>query len=181
MRRAVARVAAYRVYRIAAAPRTLPVAISFVGCDSTGDSSVRRIRQYEGEHIIVRFEPRRCIHASECVHGLPSVFERDRRPWIDAGAAPAEDIARVVERCPTGALTYERMDGGPAEAVPTRPVIRVQPGGPLYVHGHLELADDHGQPIEAGPRVALCRCGASRNKPFCDNTHAEIGFDAGRA
>ena len=75
-----------------------------------------RTKSYEGEGIVINFELRRCIHAAKCVGGLPAVFDANRRPWIEAGNASADEIVRVVEQCPSGALTYERTDGGPAEA-----------------------------------------------------------------
>ena len=135
-----------------------------------------RTREYKAEHITVRFDPSRCIHAAECVHGLPGVFEQNRRPWIDTGAGDADQIAQVIERCPTGALSYERHDGGLAERPPETPAIRVSPNGPLYLRGDLEIVGYDGVIFVGGSRVALCRCGASKNKPYCDNSHLEIGF-----
>ncbi|MEQ9399623.1 MAG: (4Fe-4S)-binding protein [Longimicrobiales bacterium] len=136
-----------------------------------------KAREYEGDGIVVSYELRRCIHAAKCVHGLPEVFDPDRRPWIDPSGSDADRIAAVVERCPTGALTYRRTDGGPAEEAPA-PYIRTAPDGPVYVQGSIELRDADGQVYWTGTRAALCRCGASKNKPFCDNTHLDIGFEA---
>lgn len=135
-------------------------------------------REYEGEGIVVRFEPRRCIHAEECVHGLPTVFDARRRPWVDPSRAGAEAIADVVSRCPTGALRFERSDGGPSEEPPPRNTVTVVPDGPLYAWGDLEVevAGDRAPVREI--RAALCRCGASESKPFCDNSHVECGFTA---
>ncbi len=71
-------------------------------------------KRYAGDAIAVTFEAQRCIHAAECVRRLPAVFERNRRPWILPDAAAAAEVAAVIERCPTGALHYERRDSGPA-------------------------------------------------------------------
>ncbi len=136
-----------------------------------------QIREYEGEGIVVRYDVRRCIHAEECVHGLPDVFDPERRPWIDAGAAPADRIAAVVCQCPTGALSFERTDGGPAEPVMPHNQIRVEANGPLYVSGDVELTLPDGD-VQRETRIALCRCGDSKIKPYCDNTHLETGFTA---
>jgi CDGSH-type Zn-finger protein/uncharacterized Fe-S cluster protein YjdI len=136
-----------------------------------------RIREYEGEGIVVRYDARRCIHAGECVHGLPDVFDAERRPWVDADASSAEQIAAVVCRCPTGALSYERTDGGPAEPVLPHNQVRVEANGPLYASGDIELTMPDGT-VRRETRVALCRCGDSKNKPYCDNTHLEAGFTA---
>ena len=138
-----------------------------------------RTKSYDGEGITVRFEARRCIHAAKCVGHLPGVFNVDKRPWIDARGASVDEIVRVVEMCPSGALTYERSDGGPPEAIPDGPPrVATAADGPLYVRGAIEVVDHEGRAITVGPRVALCRCGASKNKPYCDNSHVEAGFTA---
>jgi CDGSH-type Zn-finger protein/uncharacterized Fe-S cluster protein YjdI len=136
----------------------------------------RKIREYEGEGITIRFEPRRCIHAKECVRGLESVFDPNRRPWVDPVGADADAIARTVSRCPTGALQFERSDGGPAEQAPGRNSVRIVTDGPLYVRGELEIRLPGEDKPRNETRVALCRCGESKNKPFCDDSHYECGF-----
>ena len=140
-----------------------------------------KIRSYEGDGITVLFDGARCIHAAECVRGLPSVFDADARPWVQPKGADADAVAAVVHRCPSGALTYERTDGGPAEPIPLGPPqIRTVPDGPLYVRGDVAIHDAEGNRVQAGPRVALCRCGASKNKPYCDNSHLQSGFSDAR-
>jgi CDGSH-type Zn-finger protein/uncharacterized Fe-S cluster protein YjdI len=137
-------------------------------------------RSYESDDVVVEYDVKRCIHAAECVKGLPSVFDPKKRPWIDPAAATSEDLARVIERCPTGALQYRRKDDGPDEAPPATNTIRIDADGPLYLSGDLRVTMPSGETI-AQTRVALCRCGHSRNKPFCDNSHIEAGFqDPGR-
>jgi CDGSH-type Zn-finger protein/uncharacterized Fe-S cluster protein YjdI len=135
-----------------------------------------KIREYEGKNISVKYDVSRCIHAEECVGRLPSVFERDRRPWIDADAASADEVAAVIERCPTGALWYDRKDGGAAEVVPDRNVARVDADGPVYIRGDLEIVDAEGAVQLECTRLALCRCGASESKPYCDGRHSDVGF-----
>lgn len=135
----------------------------------------RKTRSYGGEGIVVRFEPARCIHAARCVNGLPEVFDPEARPWIQPGKASAEAVAEVVRRCPTGALTYGRSDGGEKEEIPTENTLRVIPDGPLYLAGAIRLETADGEVLEE-TRVALCRCGDSKHKPFCDNTHIEKKF-----
>jgi CDGSH-type Zn-finger protein len=58
--------------------------------------------------------------------------------------------------------------------------ITVRPNGPYLVKGPIELVDGDGHPFEvaAGKTIALCRCGGSTTKPFCDGTHSKAGFDA---
>ena len=134
----------------------------------------RKLIEYESDAIIVTYDPKRCIHAEECIHGLPGVFEKDRRPWIDPTQGQADAIAAVVTRCPTGALSFERKDGGPAESAPSQNTAVLTQDGPLYAAGRIEIATSEG--VQNETRVAFCRCGASKNKPFCDNSHVEAGF-----
>ena len=137
-------------------------------------------RVYEGEAIAVRWTASRCIHSGECVKGLPQVFDPKGRPWIRPDEADPDELAEVVRRCPTGALHYERKDLGEDEKPPDRNVIRVETHGPLVLEGDLEIQDPSGTTILEDTRVALCRCGASESKPFCDGSHVKASFeDAG--
>lgn len=138
-----------------------------------------RTREYQGDGIVVTYELQRCIHAAECVKGLPEVFDPGRRPWIDATRSGADSVARAVERCPTGALTYRRTDGGREEATPAEARIETVPDGPVHVRGRVKIESPDGSVCWTGNRAALCRCGHSRNKPFCDNTHEDVGFRSG--
>jgi CDGSH-type Zn-finger protein/uncharacterized Fe-S cluster protein YjdI len=135
------------------------------------------IHEYESEDVTVSFDSNRCIHARECVRGIPTVFDADRRPWIDPEAADAEAIAAVVERCPTGALQYERHDGGPVEEPPARNTVTVVEDGPLYLRGDIALESPDGETVLTDTRIGLCRCGHSENKPLCDNSHERV-FEA---
>jgi len=138
--------------------------------------STVKIHRYEGEGIVVTYEARRCVHAARCTHGLPAVFDPNRKPWVDAKAAPADAVARAVEGCPTGALQYERRDGGPQEAPAAKNTVQVAADGPLYLRGRVRVNDSDGQPVVRDTRVALCRCGKSAIKPFCDGSHEKAGF-----
>ena len=133
-----------------------------------------KTQQYEGKEITVRFDPALCIHASECVRGLPKVFRPDRSGgWIFPDEAEAERLAALIERCPSGALTYEQREGA-TEQPPTRNSVTVEKNGPLTLHADFTLKGE--QP--AACRATLCRCGVSQNKPFCDGSHGMAGFKA---
>jgi CDGSH-type Zn-finger protein/uncharacterized Fe-S cluster protein YjdI len=134
-------------------------------------------KRYTSETIAVTFDGARCIHAAECVRGMPTVFDTKRRPWILPAAGTAEEIVAVIERCPTGALHYERSDGGPAERPDTRNTLRVRARGPYYTRGKLRVITAEGDLYLQDVRIALCRCGRSQYKPFCDNSHIAAGFD----
>ena len=136
---------------------------------------MRRI--YRGAAIEVSFDLDLCTHIGECLRRQPEVFELRRRPWILPDGASADEIAAVVERCPSGALQYRRVDGGPEEHGPEPAVVTPIRNGPLLVRGRVEVRRDDGT-LEILPRASLCRCGGSLNKPFCDNTHLRNGFRA---
>jgi uncharacterized Fe-S cluster protein YjdI/CDGSH-type Zn-finger protein len=126
--------------------------------------------------IEVSFDPNLCSHAANCLRGLPEVFNLQARPWIQPEHATAEQLAEVILRCPSGALTYRRFDGGPEEVA--EPGVNVRPvrNGPLYVRGEIQVLDGEGATHRTATRAALCRCGDSENKPYCDGTHMRTGF-----
>lgn len=125
-------------------------------------------RTYKGQDIDVEFNAKICIHAAECVKGLPNVFDVDKRPWISPDNEEADRIAEVVERCPSGALRYIRKDSGPGEQVSTPTIIESDSSGKLYIRGHLSIETD--EKMLDAKRAILCGCGHSENKPFCDNS-----------
>lgn len=133
-------------------------------------------RTYEGAAIEVHWEPRLCIHVRNCVRSLPAVFRPEERPWVVADAADADTVAAAVESCPTGALHYHRLDDGPEETAGEETTIDPRPNGPLFLRGRLRVVAPDGSVIREDTRAALCRCGGSENKPFCDGTHRRIGF-----
>ena len=136
------------------------------------------IHEYAGERITVTYDVKRCIHARDCVEGLPEVFDPDKRPWIDPDNADTDELADVIMQCPTGALQFERTDDGPEEPVPDENTVTIIPNGPLYVRGDIEIATLDDTVLLEDTRVGLCRCGMSENKPLCDNSHEKIDFQA---
>ncbi len=159
-----------------------------------------KVHEYEGKDITVTYDVERCIHAAECVRGLPAVFNPDNRPWIDPDAASADEVVEAVGRCPTGALQYLRDHGSGAgePAVETAAAgaaaaevgatndaspadcatIDVSSNGPLLIAGKIMLGLSSGAEPLKMTSVALCRCGHSSNKPYCDGSHAATGFVA---
>jgi CDGSH-type Zn-finger protein/uncharacterized Fe-S cluster protein YjdI len=138
-------------------------------------------RTYAGDAIEVLWEPRLCIHVRNCVSRLPRVFDPEARPWVVVDAADADAVAAAIESCPTGALHYRRLDGGREEQQPAETTVEPRPNGPLFVRGSVRIVDGDGRLIREDTRVALCRCGASENKPFCDGSHRRIGFTTASA
>ena len=134
------------------------------------------LKQYEGDGIEVHWGPKLCIHVSNCVRALPQVFNPNARPWVNADAASADDIAAAIESCPTGALSYTRTDGSPQERPASPTEVQPRPNGPLFVRGDVQMIDAEGNVTRKATRVALCRCGQSSNKPYCDLSHRAAGF-----
>ncbi|HEX4388035.1 MAG TPA: CDGSH iron-sulfur domain-containing protein, partial [Steroidobacteraceae bacterium] len=127
-----------------------------------------------GERLDLIYEGSRCIHSRFCVTLAPRVFLANvKGPWIHPDAIPVERLVAVSEQCPSGAIRYRRRDGQPDERAPEVNLATVREAGPYAFHGALEI---DGRP--AGFRATLCRCGASRHKPFCDGSHREAGFAA---
>lgn len=137
-----------------------------------------KLREYEHDGVRITYDAQRCIHAAECVRGLPSVFDTNRRPWIDPAGASGAQIAEVVRRCPTGALQYDLGVEGDAETADEPNALTIAENGPVYARGDIELLDSNHELIGRETRVAFCRCGASNNKPWCDGSHGDIGFEA---
>lgn len=132
------------------------------------------VERIEGEALTLLFNGKRCIHARHCVLGQPGVFKANvEGPWIDPDAATTEGLVTVAHMCPSGAIRYARKDGGPEEVAPPVNLVQLRENGPLGLRGELVLGNE-----AIGMRATLCRCGASKNKPFCDGSHNEIAFKA---
>jgi CDGSH-type Zn-finger protein len=130
---------------------------------------------YPGADIKVHFNKLQCSASEECAHGLPKVFEHGRNPWIEPRHASAEEIVAVIQRCPSGALRYTHKDKvGPEHSGP--PSIRVRRDGPYEVRGGVPLRSGFWLEQATHQIYTLCRCGKSKNKPFCDGSHWRVNF-----
>lgn len=140
------------------------------------DDGKRRQRDYAAPGGTVHDRRWICSHAAECARGMPEVFRQNAKPWIVPDAAALERIREVVRRCPSGALTVSM--GGIEELAPPAPrppAIDVEKNGPYRVTGGPPLQDPSGVQPPVAEHYTLCRCGKSRNKPFCDGSHRD-GF-----
>ena len=131
------------------------------------------MKEYSNQEIIVCWQPEKCIHSRECIKGLPQVFNHNHKPWVDMKGANSEEIMRIIDRCPSGALSYKKADSSEPPSVK----IKVARNGPLLVEGDCLLVDRDGKDESIKGLFALCRCGGSKKKPFCDGSHAKIDFD----
>jgi CDGSH-type Zn-finger protein/uncharacterized Fe-S cluster protein YjdI len=138
--------------------------------------SGKKAIKYPGKNLDVFWNGRLCIHVGECGRAKGELFTTGRKPWCDPTLASDDEVEEVVKRCPTGALNYEYKDGSGAETAAAANTIHVAYNGPLYVHGDLSIDDAPRDVPGLAFRAALCRCGQSKNKPFCDNSHEDAGF-----
>jgi hypothetical protein len=117
-----------------------------------------------------------CIHSAICFHGLPGVFDPRKRPWITAEGGTTDEIVAQVSKCPSGALSYFRNNEMTNPAVDVEAIVEVSANGPLLVYGNIRIKDAEGNQTIKNKVTALCRCGQSANKPYCDGTHRKVGF-----
>ncbi|MFZ4719664.1 MAG: CDGSH iron-sulfur domain-containing protein [Ilumatobacteraceae bacterium] len=152
---------------------------SSVGFDGTETAAATgyddRATTYEGTRLVVRDDRSICIHAGFCGNRVTNV-------WKEMGGTGTEDsivraqVINMVERCPSGAMTYRvEADGNDVEP-DLRPAVGVIADGPLHLTGGVTVQRTDGSTLETRNRVTLCRCGASKNKPLCDGAHREAGF-----
>ncbi len=139
----------------------------------------RNLQVYQSPGIVVTYDPNLCVHAAICVRGLPKVFDTARAAWIHPDAAEASEVAAVVARCPSGALQAVRPGIAPGTdtAADAAVTVRVLGDGPALVRGPVTLELPSGV-TQARSSFAICRCGRSRETPFCDGSHASVGWRA---
>ena len=138
-------------------------------------------KEYSNDEISIVWKKEKCIHSANCVRSLPGVFKPHERPWISIKNADTPHLKETIEKCPSGALTWKNVATedfvkNVDEAVADSTKLSVFADGPILIKGNFEITDSSGNVLEKKDSVALCRCGASENKPFCDGAHKKIGF-----
>jgi CDGSH-type Zn-finger protein/uncharacterized Fe-S cluster protein YjdI len=154
-------------------PSTADAAVP-AGAPVAAPAAAPQMETAAGRDLDILFTARRCIHARFCVTGAPRVFLANvQGPWIHPDAMPVERLVDIAHACPSGAIRYRRHDGQPDETAPPVNLAAIREAGPYAFRGDLMLRG-----AASGFRATLCRCGASKNKPYCDGSHHEIGFSA---
>jgi uncharacterized Fe-S cluster protein YjdI len=134
-------------------------------------------KKYSNGEVTIVWKPGICIHSTLCFKGLPEVFDPRKRPWVSPENSSTQSIIEQVRKCPSGALSYYLNEVNiEQKEESTGVIIEISPDGPLLVQGGFRLKDTTGSLIEKSNTTALCRCGSSANKPFCDGSHRKIGF-----
>jgi len=137
----------------------------------------KKVHSYSNDEITIIWNANTCFHSEICTKNLSSVFNLKQKPWINVNGATKEEVIKLINTCPSGALSYdlsntEEKDINPAISVS----IRIRLDGPMVVNGVYEFTDKDGNVSQVEKNTAFCRCGGSENKPFCDGTHKKIGF-----
>jgi CDGSH-type Zn-finger protein/uncharacterized Fe-S cluster protein YjdI len=138
--------------------------------------SEHKVYDFPGSEIDVHWDGRLCIHIAECGNAEGELFVGGREPWCVPDQATESEVREICERCPSGALTYTDKVGVPEQAAAEN-TVTVAYNGPLFAQGRLDIEGAPDDMAGVRFRAALCRCGQSKNKPFCDNSHNEARFE----
>ncbi len=155
--------------------------------EKTHDNGERYYKAYSSEDLIVYWYSAHCSHSGKCISLLPQVFDTGKRPWIAVNGAEPLEIIKTIDKCPTGALKYKLTENskidpelakGPGSmdykvSEPAIVQIRMVQGGPLLVKGPARVLDAEGKSIRECESMVLCRCGRTKNPPFCDGSHSK--------
>lgn len=137
-------------------------------------------KKYTNGEVTIVWQPAMCIHSTLCwkgATGLPQVFNPRERPWIKPEGADTASIVEHVNKCPSGALSfYYNEQGDVKDVIESEIKIEVTANGPLLVYGNIVLKDKDGKETRKSKVTALCRCGYSKNKPYCDGSHVSESF-----
>ena len=144
--------------------------------EKAADRTPDKRDDYMGQAITIHDNRGICAHAGLCTDGLASVFRLRQEPWIDPDGAEVRQIVETIEKCPSGALSYS-IDGAERQEAGGDPAIMVAPNGPYAIKGGVELEGVAFGEGASRERFDLCRCGASKNKPFCNGAHWNTKFD----
>ncbi len=132
------------------------------------DRVKRQLDNYIGKEITIHDDRGICSHAGFCTDGLPNVFLMREDPWINPDSETVEKIIETIKKCPSGALSYT-IDGIKYDNFFNEKEIVITENGPYHITGDIELAGDFEPQTQN--HYALCRCGHSKNKPFCSGQH----------
>ena len=143
--------------------------------DNTETHLDNKVDDYAGQKISIHDNRSICAHAGVCTDNLASVFRMKQEPWIDPDAASVEEIIAVIQKCPSGALSFTTENSESSDQ-DVDPAIFIAPNGPYVVSGCPDLLDTNWREGASKQQYTLCRCGTSKNKPYCDGSHWSVEF-----
>ncbi len=143
--------------------------------EKLADGSLDKRTNYVGKRVTIHDNREICAHAGYCTDNLAAVFKLKKEPWIDPDGAAVEEIIDTIKKCPSGALSYT-VDNVEHRDQDRGPMVTVTKDGPYAITGGIELLEQSLGEGASTEHYTLCRCGGSKNKPFCDGTHWSIGF-----
>lgn len=140
--------------------------------------------KYTKEELTIVWKPNQCAHSRICWSELKAVFDPSKRPWVNMEGASKEKIIEQVLKCPSGALHFimneeikqENKDANMMSDPIQNTNILIKPNGPILITTDCQITHSNGDREIKQGTTALCRCGASGNKPYCDGTHNKINF-----
>ncbi len=135
----------------------------------------KKTKEYSNGVLTIVWEPAICAHSEICIKSLPEVYNPYGKPWITIEKATTDQLKVQINKCPSGALSYY-MNGEEPKLEIEGTQVEVKLNGPLIISGNIQLTDVNGNTEGKTKKMAFCRCGDSSNKPYCDGTHAKIGF-----
>jgi len=137
---------------------------------------MEKTKEYTNGEMTIIWKPGSCIHSGICVKGLSEVFKPKKKPWIKIDKATTEQLVNQVKACPSGALSYYLNDGKSENTEKVDTKVEVLENGPILVYGNLHMTYKDGNQELKSKTTAFCRCGVSKNKPFCDGSHVAHKF-----
>ncbi len=133
------------------------------------------VKRYKKDDLTIVWEPAKCIHSAVCVKMLPKVYDPNAKPWINPENASVDDLKAQIDKCPSGALSYE-VGAIDASSSPDGLSVEIMENGPILIKGKLVITHPSGVTEAKDKTTAFCRCGASASKPYCDGAHRKIDF-----
>ena len=138
----------------------------------------KETKEYTNGEVTILWKAHKCIHSAECTKRLPEVYDPEARPWIQPEGTSSDAIRKQVVYCPSGALTLKEEDAFEKVKPIVNTRVDVMEKGPLVVVGDFKLKHADGSMTDENKATALCRCGASSSKPYCDGSHADIDWNS---
>ncbi len=139
------------------------------------DRTADRRDTYVGRELTIYDNRGICQHAGYWTDNLRAVFRLNEEPFVEPNGAGAQAIIAQIKQCPSGALSYS-IGGIEDRDQQREPAVLVSKNGPYRIAGGIALGEAAWGEGASREHYPLCRCGGSKNKPFCDGSHWSQNF-----